>query len=133
MYHKVVSRGRFIIGAALLGVAASPSELWLTVKPTPLPGDRYELVGVVINLTGTGDCSRRCVLGTAEWTLRPVEVNVEALMDAEQTPKHRPGRCRLTLTINGLHYAVRPIVSQADVAKHASDEKTGDVVQDISR
>ena len=25
------------------------------------------------------------------------------------------------------------IVSQADVAKHASDEKTGDVVQDISR
>src|SRR5206468_10585612 len=53
--------------------------LWLTVKPTPLPGDRYELVGVVINLTGTGDCSRRCVLGTAEWTLRPVEVNVEAL------------------------------------------------------
>ncbi len=26
--------------------------LWLTVKPTQLPGDRYELVGVVINLTG---------------------------------------------------------------------------------
>jgi hypothetical protein len=53
--------------------------LWLTVKPTPLPGDRYELVGIVINLTGTGDAARRCLLGTAEWTLRPVEVNVASL------------------------------------------------------
>ena len=35
-------------------------------------------------------------------------------MDAEQTPRNRPGLCRLTLTINGRHYAVRPIASQAD-------------------
>ncbi len=53
--------------------------LWLTVKPTSLPGDRYELVGVVINLTGKGDATRQCVLGTAEWTLRPIEVNLETL------------------------------------------------------
>jgi hypothetical protein len=35
-------------------------------------------------------------------------------MDAEQTPRNRPGLCRLTLTINGRHYTVRPIASQAD-------------------
>jgi hypothetical protein len=35
-------------------------------------------------------------------------------MDAEQMPRSRPGLCRLTLTINGRHYAVRPIASQAD-------------------
>ncbi len=34
-------------------------------------------------------------------------------MDAENTPKGRPGLCRLTLTINGYDYAVRPIVSDA--------------------
>ena len=35
-------------------------------------------------------------------------------MDAEQAPRNRPGRCRLTLTINGQHDVVRPIASQAD-------------------
>ncbi len=35
-------------------------------------------------------------------------------MDADPLPRQRPGRCRLTLTINGLHYAVRPIAFQAD-------------------
>jgi hypothetical protein len=35
-------------------------------------------------------------------------------MDADDPPRSRPGRCRLTLTINGRHYAVRPIASQAD-------------------
>jgi hypothetical protein len=53
--------------------------LWLTVKPTQLPGDRYELVGIVLNLTGKADAARQCVLGGAEWTLRPVEVNLETL------------------------------------------------------
>jgi len=55
------------------------SLVWLTVKPTPLPGDRYELLGVVINLTGLGDGARHCALSTAEWTLRPIEVNLETL------------------------------------------------------
>jgi hypothetical protein len=40
-------------------------------------------------------------------------------MEAEHTPTNRPGRCRLTLTINGLHYAVRPIASQADDVSRA--------------
>jgi hypothetical protein len=53
--------------------------LWLTVKPAPLPGDRYELLAIVINLTGSGDAARQCVLSTAEWTLRPIEVNLETL------------------------------------------------------
>ncbi|MBA4063477.1 MAG: hypothetical protein C0501_07145 [Isosphaera sp.] len=50
--------------------------LWLTVKPSDLPGDRYDLVGAVINLTGTGDTARSCVVGGAEWTLRPAERNL---------------------------------------------------------
>jgi hypothetical protein len=53
--------------------------VWLTVKPTTLPGDRYELLAVVLNLTGKGDAARTCVLGTAEWTLRPEERNLETL------------------------------------------------------
>jgi hypothetical protein len=52
---------------------------WLLVKPTDLPGDRYELVGIVINLTGTGDSTRDCRLGTAEWVLRPCESNLGSL------------------------------------------------------
>ena len=49
-------------------------------------------------------------------------------MDAEDTPRHRPGRCRLTLTINGLHYAVRPITSQADdVSRAFRLSRKGDV------
>ncbi len=57
--------------------------LWLTVKPAQLPGDRYELVGIVLNLTGKGEALRQCVLGTAEWTLKPIEVNLETLDAAE--------------------------------------------------
>jgi hypothetical protein len=53
--------------------------LWLTVKPAPLPGERYELLAVVINLTSVGNAARQCVLSTAEWTLRPIEVNLETL------------------------------------------------------
>ncbi len=53
--------------------------LWLTVKPAPLPGDRYELLAIVLNLTGVGDAARQCVISTAEWTLRPIEINLETL------------------------------------------------------
>jgi hypothetical protein len=53
--------------------------LWLTVKPTQLPGDRYELAAVVLNLTGKGEALRQCVLGAAEWILKPVEINLETL------------------------------------------------------
>lgn len=77
--------------AALLEVQTQPDAtmpgrlmlagglVWLTVKPTTLPGDRYELLGIVINLTGVGDATRRCLLSSAEWTLRPLEVNLETL------------------------------------------------------
>ncbi len=53
--------------------------LWLTVKPAALPGDRYELLAVVLNLTGRGDSARSYAVGSAEWTLRPVERNLSAV------------------------------------------------------
>jgi hypothetical protein len=65
--------------------------LWLTVKPTQLPGDRYELVGIVLNLTGKGDATRQCVLSTAEWTLRPVELNLETLDAGEMLEQMAAG------------------------------------------
>ncbi len=40
-------------------------------------------------------------------------------MDAEHLPSQRPGRCRLTLTINGLHYGVRRIASEDDAVPRA--------------
>ena len=43
-------------------------------------------------------------------------------MDTEHPPTSRPGRCRLTLTINGLHYTV---VSQDDVAVGKPDRWSG--------
>jgi hypothetical protein len=52
---------------------------WLELKPTDLPGDRYELCAVVVNLTGQGDCARHMVVGTAEWKLTPCEVNLSQL------------------------------------------------------
>ena len=54
-------------------------------------------------------------------------------MDAEQTPRSRPGRCRLTLTINGLHYAVRPIASQADDVPRAFRLSRKDDVYDVAQ
>jgi hypothetical protein len=55
---------------------------WLDVKPADLPGDRFELSAVVVNLTGQGDCARHMTLGTSEWTLKPYERNLET-MDAK--------------------------------------------------
>jgi hypothetical protein len=52
---------------------------WLDVKPTDLPGDRFELCAVVVNLTGQGDCARHMTLGTTEWKLTPRELNLETL------------------------------------------------------
>jgi hypothetical protein len=49
---------------------------WLTVKPTDLPGDRFELCAVVVNLTGEGHCARDMTVGTAEWKLTPIELNL---------------------------------------------------------
>ena len=51
----------------------------LLLKPTPLPGDRYELTAIVINLTGKGNSRRNMVLGDTQWILVPCEVDVESL------------------------------------------------------
>ena len=50
---------------------------WLDVKPVDLPGDRFELCAVVVNLTGQGDCARHMTIGTTEWKLTPRELNLE--------------------------------------------------------
>jgi hypothetical protein len=50
---------------------------WLDIKPVDLPGDRFELSALVVNLTGVGDCARQMTLGTSEWTLKPIERNLE--------------------------------------------------------
>jgi hypothetical protein len=52
---------------------------WLDVKPVDLPGDRFELCAVVVNLTGQGNCARHVTLGATEWKLTPCEVNLETL------------------------------------------------------
>jgi hypothetical protein len=51
----------------------------LLLKPEPLPGDRYELLAIVINLTGKGKSTRRMALGDTAWTLVPCELDVETL------------------------------------------------------
>jgi hypothetical protein len=51
----------------------------LLLKPTPLPGDRYELAALVVNLTGKGNSARRMALGATQWTLVPCELDVETL------------------------------------------------------
>ncbi len=51
----------------------------LLLKPTSLPGDRYELTAIVVNLTGRGNSARRMALGDTQWTLVPRELDVETL------------------------------------------------------
>jgi len=51
-------------------------------RPADLPGDRFELAAVVVNLTGQGNCGLEMVLGTSEWTLKPCELNLSTLVDA---------------------------------------------------
>lgn len=52
--------------------------IWLQEKPTDLPGDRYEILSVVVNLTGVGKSGR-----TMEWQkgagtrLHPIEWDLE--------------------------------------------------------
>src|SRR5262249_28747416 len=50
---------------------------WLQLRPSAHPGDRYDLIAVVVNLTGRGNCARQAVVGTAEWKLIPRELNLE--------------------------------------------------------
>jgi hypothetical protein len=68
---------------------------WLTTRPTDLPGDRWEMVGVVLNLTGAGDSSRSTKIGTLEWTVTLCERNL-ASMDASKVLEDvRQGRAPL--------------------------------------
>jgi hypothetical protein len=54
-------------------------------------------------------------------------------MDADHVRTNRPGRCRLTLTINGLHYAVRPVVSQDDNVSRAFRLSRKEAIFDVAQ
>lgn len=56
--------------------------IYEAVKPTDLPGDRFGLIAIVVNLTGRGNSGHHTAVGDAVWTLRPREIDVESL-DAE--------------------------------------------------
>jgi hypothetical protein len=54
-------------------------------------------------------------------------------MDADHPPRQMPGVCRLTLTINGLYYAVRPIASQDDAVSRAFRLSRQEAVFDVAQ
>src|SRR5262245_13457115 len=49
------------------------SMIWLQEKPTDLVGDRFNLVCVVINLTGVGNCGRRMAWRTERQKAAPLQ------------------------------------------------------------
>lgn len=52
--------------------------IWLQEKPAALPGDRFQLQAVVVNLTGVGQSNRRMLWREGAGTvLEPVEWNLE--------------------------------------------------------
>ena len=61
--------GRLSIGGGIL---------WETVRPSDLPDDRYALMSLVINLTGTGNSGRTFSRNTSKWEIAPCEWNFAA-------------------------------------------------------
>jgi hypothetical protein len=61
-------------------------QLWLELKPTDLPGDRYNLTAVVVNLTGRGNSARAMSWPAAKvvTNLTPREINLSEC-DAQAT------------------------------------------------
>jgi hypothetical protein len=54
--------------------------VWLGEKPAQERGDRFDLMPVIVNLTGVGQCGRRMLWQPgAESTLLPIEWNLETL------------------------------------------------------
>ena len=56
--------------------------LWETVRPSDLPDDRYGLMALVLNLTGTGNSGRTFRTSSSLWEVSPCEWNL-ADADAE--------------------------------------------------
>ena len=59
-------------------------SLWRQKRPPDRPGERYSVVGCLVNLTGTGDCRRDFHFGAARTLLEPQECNL-ATKDAAAT------------------------------------------------
>jgi hypothetical protein len=53
--------------------------LWLQEKPAPLPGDRFALATVVVNLTGKGDSGRLYTWNGAVTGTKPFELDIAGL------------------------------------------------------
>lgn len=68
--------------------------LRLTQRPTDLPGDRWGLCGIVLNLTGTQESSRRFAHAGAEW--------------ATQLRERHFARCEAAATLEGIARAEVP-------------------------
>jgi hypothetical protein len=61
--------------------------LWETVRPSDLPDDRYGLMALVLNLTGTGNSGRTFRGASSVWEVSPCEWNLadedaEAMLEA---------------------------------------------------
>ena len=62
--------GRFLVYEGLI---------WLLEKPTEHPGDRFNLVGLVVNLTGIGSTGQDMAWTAAKGTaLQPLERNLQS-------------------------------------------------------
>ena len=57
-----------------LGIAGG--ILWETVRPSELPGDRYGLTALVVNLTGNGSSGRSFRRASSVWEISPCEWNL---------------------------------------------------------
>jgi hypothetical protein len=60
-------------------------QVWLELRPSDLPGDRFCVTAVVVNLTGRGNSGRQLVWPEAdvETKLKPAELNLAGLRAAE--------------------------------------------------
>jgi hypothetical protein len=68
------------------------------------------------------------MIGTETWLVPP---EGSAMIPAMDTPR-RPDRCRLTLTINGVHFLVRPIRSEDENVRRAFGLRRRGVVFDVA-
>ena len=66
--------------------------IWLLEKPTEHPGDRFNLVGLVVNLTGIGASGQDMAWTAGKGTsLQPIERNLAAVSGASDCPRSDRG------------------------------------------
>ncbi len=60
-------------------------QVWLELRPSDLPGDRFSVAGVVVNLTGKGNSGRtmKWPRGKLNTTLKPAERNLSTMQASQ--------------------------------------------------